>query len=226
MPACVSGITPRSPPVRPVRPRLRRDWQAMTGVPLVNGYGTTETLSLVLYRNAGDGRRPTTHRDPPGQLTSGRARDLAAVVLPPASRSVIRAWSPTTARASPTAASPRRRVPPCPDGKAGCSPAAATSSSGVRPLGGRGRCRAGRAERMRGKAEEVCVIPAQGEGRGHDPPAPLRHSRRPAAAGAGRRAGSDRACRPTSAREDPPRGPLPAPTPASCAATSLARSTG
>jgi acyl-coenzyme A synthetase/AMP-(fatty) acid ligase len=30
-------------------PALAREWQAMTGVPLVNGYGTTETLSLVLY---------------------------------------------------------------------------------------------------------------------------------------------------------------------------------
>lgn len=35
-------------------------WRALTGVPLVNGYGTTETLSLVLYRTAEMvGARPT-----------------------------------------------------------------------------------------------------------------------------------------------------------------------
>ncbi|HNO63219.1 MAG TPA: AMP-binding protein, partial [Thauera aminoaromatica] len=54
-------------------PALARDWQAMTGVPLVNGYGTTETLSLVLYRTPEmDAACPTPLIEiHPEQLTSG-----------------------------------------------------------------------------------------------------------------------------------------------------------
>jgi acyl-coenzyme A synthetase/AMP-(fatty) acid ligase len=41
-------------------PDVAAGWQRLTGVPLVNGYGTTETLSLVLYRTAEmAGIRPT-----------------------------------------------------------------------------------------------------------------------------------------------------------------------
>ncbi len=41
-------------------PEVAGNWQRRTGVPLVNGYGTTETLSLVLCRQEGwDGLRPT-----------------------------------------------------------------------------------------------------------------------------------------------------------------------
>ena len=39
---------------------VAQGWSALTGVPLVNGYGTTETLSLVLYRKAAmPAARPT-----------------------------------------------------------------------------------------------------------------------------------------------------------------------
>lgn len=36
-------------------PDLAEAWRDLTGIALVNGYGTTETLSLVLYRTATDG---------------------------------------------------------------------------------------------------------------------------------------------------------------------------
>jgi acyl-coenzyme A synthetase/AMP-(fatty) acid ligase len=114
-------------------PALARDWQAMTGVPLLNGYGTTETLSLVLYRTPEmDAACPTPLTDHPPRAAHQRrsSRPGGCGSPTPRSRSAIRAWSPTTARASPTAASPpatSSAVPPT--AKAGCSPAAATSSS-------------------------------------------------------------------------------------------------
>lgn len=41
-------------------PGVAEDWLRLTGLSLVNGYGTTETLALMLYRSAGmSGIRPT-----------------------------------------------------------------------------------------------------------------------------------------------------------------------
>lgn len=70
VPTLYRRLTEAGVPFAPVRravsageacpPDVAENWQRLTGLPLVNGYGTTETLALMLYRTAGmAGIRPT-----------------------------------------------------------------------------------------------------------------------------------------------------------------------
>ena len=148
-------------------PALAREWQAMTGVPLVNGYGTTETLSLVLYRTP---EMESAHPTPlttihPEQLTSGEVETWRLWFAHPAvALGYSRVVTHDSARFADGRFAPGDVFRRAPDGEGWLF--AGRSDQLVKVFGRWVDVVAVEQavqERMRGKAEEVCVIPAQGE---------------------------------------------------------------
>ena len=148
-------------------PSLAREWQAMTGVPLVNGYGTTETLSLVLYRTPEmDAAHPTPLTGiHPEQLTSGEVETWRLWFSHPAvALGYTRVVTHDSARFADGRFAPGDVFRHAPDGEGWLF--AGRSDQLVKVFGRWVDVVAVEQavqERMRGKAEEVCVIPAQGE---------------------------------------------------------------
>ncbi|WP_415257954.1 AMP-binding protein [Thauera phenylacetica] len=147
-------------------PALAREWQAMTGVALVNGYGTTETLSLVLYRTPEmDAAHPTPLTTiHPEQLTSGEVETWRLWFSHPAvALGYSRVVTHDSARFADGRFSPGDVFRRAPDG--GWQFAGRTDQ--LVKVFGRWvdvvAIEQALQEHLRGKAEEVCLIPVHGE---------------------------------------------------------------
>lgn len=147
-------------------PALAREWQAMTGVALINGYGTTETLSLMLYRTpAMDAAQPTPLTNiQPEQLTRGEVETWRLWFAHPAvALGYSRVVTHDSARFADGRFAPGDVFRVAPDG--GWLFAGRTDQL-VKVFGRWVDVVAiehALQERMLGKAEEICLIPVQGE---------------------------------------------------------------